>query len=231
MFFTRFLSSLFLGVLALPASAASATEQQLAAQLSILLNGQHHGSEDFPVVRSAKILTPADKLKRLCGQPVLTLAGNDTHLTGNRSVAARCGKERIYIQIAIQAQGSWWSTTGSLKAGSTLTLKDIQRHQGSLEHLPAGLIFTPGEIVGRVTTRNVAAGTPVTQNVLRREWLIRAGQEVDVIAVGDGFTVHVQGKALDNAAANEKLRVSLRSTRQVATGIVQAGGSVMIDVK
>lgn len=226
----RFLSAMLFGALTLSASATPPTAQQLTAQLSTLLNKQQPGGADFPVVRSVKILTPTDKLERLCARPVLALAGSDTRLTGNRSIAARCGTERAFIQIAVQAEGSWWSTVAPLKAGATLSLADIQRHQGSLDHLPVGLLFAPNEIVGRVTTRNIAAGAPVTENMLRKQWRVRAGQDVEVIAIGNGFTVRAQGKALDNAAINEKLRVSMR-TRQVTTGVVTAEGAILIDLK
>lgn len=230
MFSARFFSTLLFSVLTLPASASPITEQQLATQLSVLLNSQNPGSTDFPVVRSVKILTPADKLEHLCAQPTLALAGKDTRLTGNRSVTAQCGTKRTFIQIAIQAEGSWWSTQVPLKAGTALTLADLQRHHGALERLPVGLILTPDEIVGRVTTRNVAAGTPVTENMLREKWRVRAGDDVDVIAVGNGFRINTRGKALDNAAVNGKLRVSMR-TRQVITGVVTAEGAIIIDMK
>jgi len=230
MFFARFLIIMLVGGLVLPASAKLNAEQLLASQISAMLNSQNPGSADFPVIRSVKILTPADKIERLCAQPVLTLSGNDTHLTGNRSVRVQCGTERKFIQVAVQAEGTWWSIVNPLKAGATIAPTDIQSHHGSLEHQPAGLIFTPDEIVGRVTTRNVATGTPVTGNLLHKQWRIRAGQEVEVIAVGNGFRIHAQGKALDNAAVNEKLRVSMR-TRQVMSGIVTSDGTILVDVK
>lgn len=202
-------------------------EQRLSVRIDELLKKKQGAKQDANVVQLVKLLTPAHKLAAICADPQLSLAGNDSRLTGKRSVIARCGARRHYLQIEISAHGSWWLAKRDLPAGSTIGAGDIEAHTGSLDHQPAGIMFDINQIVGQTTTRALSTGNPILQNQLRQQWLLHAGQTVNIVAQGNGFLIRSQGKALTNAAVDDVLKVKTSNGRTIS-GKVGYDGQVDI---
>lgn len=210
--------------------AASAENDSLTAKITALVSSQNGIPADTSVLQTIKILTPPEQLDSLCPNPELSLAGNNTRLTGKRSVIAQCGNKRKFVQISVQAQGTWWSARHAIKPGVVIQSEDIESRTGSLERLPAGLIFNKEHIIGQTTTRSISPGNPVLQNQLRARWAIMSGQAVEVIATGPGFRIRAKGKALDNAALGESLRITMRSGK-IMTGVVSSEGKVDMNLE
>ncbi len=227
--FSRFLMLMLCLSAPLYASTHTAKDsgQLLRVKIEALLKKRSPESE---VVQSATLLTPAKQLMAICPNPVLSLAGNDPRLTGKRSVVAQCESRRFFIQIQVSARGTWWVAKNNLPAGSVVQPGDIEPHTGSVEHQPVGLIFNPDRIIGQTLTRAVTAGQPVRSNQLRQQWRLRAGQQVEIVATGEGFSVRSQGKALSNAAVNDTLKVQTRSG-QTVSGRVNAEGQIELSLQ
>lgn len=212
------------------AVAAQSANETLESQITAVVNAHNERPSDAAISRTIKILTPAEQLSGLCPNPELSLAGNNLRLTGNKSVVAQCGNKRKFIQITVQAQGTWWTTIRPIRPGTVIQAEDIQPRTGSLERLPAGLIFSQDNIIGQTTTRSINLGQPVVESQLRKGWAVVSGQEVDILATGEGFQIRVKGKALDSAAAGQPVRISTRSG-QIVTGLVAPNGKVNINLK
>ncbi|KGT90034.1 flagellar basal body P-ring biosynthesis protein FlgA [Enterobacter cancerogenus] len=217
---------LFLVALSAPAQASTAAEQRLQPKLDALLKLPDHQGE---IVRSATLLATSEQLAALCDAPVLSLAGKDSRLAGRRTLVARCGARKHFLAIRIHAQGRWWAARTSLPAGHVLQAGDIVAQRGDLAGQPAGLIFQQRDILGQRLIRDVEAGKPLLSQQLRQPRLLRAGQTVEVITLGEGFRVRSQGKALHHAAENDTLRVQMRNG-QTLSGLVSAGGLVVISL-
>lgn len=210
--------------------AAQLTDEQLKNQITALINGHHERPTDAAIVRTITLLTPAEQLNTLCADPELSIAGNNLRLTGNKSVIAQCGNKRKFIQISVQAQGTWWTAVRAIKPGTVVRPEDIAPRTGSLDRLPAGLIFSQDSIVGQTATRSINKGQPVVENQLRKGWTVVSGQEIDILASGEGFQIRVKGKALDSAAAGQPVRIATKSG-QIVTGTVAPDGKVNINLK
>ncbi len=61
--------------------------------------------------------------------------------------------------------------------------------------------------------------------MMRRTWIIKAGQSVQILAQGDGFNVTSEGKALNNAAIADNVRVRLASG-QIISGKATEQGTI-----
>lgn len=201
----------------------------LLSQITSAVTSNLKQSADYPIKQTVDILTAEQKLSELCPNPVITLSGNDQRLTGKRSVIAQCGTKRTFIQIAIQAEGTWWSAARAIKPGNMIQHDDIRPHTGSLDRLPADVVLSPQEIIGHVPTRLIIPGKPLTKNQLRKNWIIVSGQKVDVIAKGAGFQIHTSGKAMTNATEHDKLRVQT-ATGQILTGTATGAGQIVINM-
>ncbi|MEW5558728.1 flagellar basal body P-ring formation chaperone FlgA [Enterobacter asburiae] len=211
-----------------PAQASVPSAQSAEQRLLLKLNALFQPSDNQDTIaRTVELLATPQQVAALCDAPELSLTGNDSRLTGKRTVAARCGKRKFYLPVRVSAQGTWWVASQSLPGGAIVQHGDIEPHTGSLDGQPAGLVFSPDEIIGQRLTRAITAGKPVLQNQLRQQWRLRAGQTVDLVTSGDGFRIRGQGKALGNATVNDTLKVQT-ANGQIVSGKVAADGQVMI---
>lgn len=213
-------------VLFSPLTQAQEPQDTLTRQISALLNN----NPQSPVTSVVTILTPEKQLAELCESPQLSLAGSNMRISGNRSVIAQCGNLRKFIQIKIQANGRWWTASHALKAGSAITQADITAQSGSMDKLPGGVILREDGLVGQITTRAINVGQPFVDSHIRKRWAVIAGQEVDVLAIGDGFQIRTRGKAINNAALDETVRLKTNSG-QIINGKVTSEGNVGISLK
>lgn len=213
-----------------PNETPSTPDNPLIAQITALVNSQGGIATDAAVTRTIKILTPPEQLALLCSAPELSFAGNNSRLTGNKSVIAQCGSQRKFIQISVQAQGTWWAARKTIKPGSEIQAENIVSRTGSLDRLPAGLVFNKESIIGLTAARTITRGQPIVQTQLRRRWAIVSGQEVEITVTGPGFRIRAKGKALDNAAVGKPVRIAMRSG-QIMPGVASSEGKVDINLK
>ena len=199
-------------------------KQRLLLKLDTLI--QQPGSNG-EVVRTVALLATPAQLSAVCDNPELSLVGRDNRLTGKRTVLAQCGARRHFLPVRISAQGTWWVASQSLPGGAIVQRSDIEPVTGTLDHQPSGLIFNADAIIGQRLTRAIDAGKPLLENQLRQQWRLRAGQTVDLVTAGSGFRIRSQGKALNNAAVDDVLKVKTTGGRTVS-GKVAADGQVMI---
>lgn len=199
-------------------------KQRLMLKLDALIKQPETSSD---IVRTATLLATPAQLAAVCENPTLSLVGRDSRLTGKRTVLAQCGARRHFLPVRISAQGTWWVASQSLPGGAIVQRSDIEPVTGALDHQPSGLIFNADAIIGQRLTRAIDAGKPLLENQLRQQWRLRAGQTVDLVTTGSGFRIRSQGKALNNAAVDDVLKVKTAGGRTVS-GKVGADGQVMI---
>lgn len=207
-----------------PLQASKTAEARLLQQLDRLLTLPH---SEGAMTRSATLLATPQQIAALCDTPELHLAGKDARLAGRRTLIARCGARQHFLAIRIRVQGTWWMTRRPLQAGHIIQPADIVAQRGDIEGQPSSLMFDSGKILGQRLLRDIEAGKPLQPNLLRPQWLLRSGQTVEVITLGEGFRIRAQGKALNHAAAHDTLRVKMRNG-QTLSGTVAEDGRVIL---
>nr|WP_279078436.1 flagellar basal body P-ring formation chaperone FlgA [Hafnia alvei] len=146
---------------------------------------------------------------------------------GTVSVLAQCPQDKRYLQVEVQVTGEYPVAQSPLTRGQHISPADFKMTQGRLDKLPAGSIMEISQLDSAVLTRDLAAGQTVTASMIRRSWIIKAGQSVQILAQGDGFNVTSEGKALNNAAVADSVRVRLASG-QIITGKATEQGSITL---
>ncbi|CDL85302.1 flagellar basal body P-ring formation chaperone FlgA [Xenorhabdus szentirmaii] len=144
---------------------------------------------------------------------------------GNLSMPVNCGQQRRFIQVYVNVVGSYLVSKRAINRNAVVTEKDFQVKTGSLDKLPNDIIRNRKAIQNSIATRNIPAGQFITRSMIRRPWAIKAGQSVIVTVSGHQFQVRYEGKAINNAASFDNIRVRLNSG-QVITGEAQENGSV-----
>ncbi|MEG3112927.1 MULTISPECIES: flagellar basal body P-ring formation chaperone FlgA [unclassified Pantoea] len=203
--------------IALPAKAAD-----LSAQLNQFFKTRdpQHAVGMNVVVRTPQAQWPS------CDSPQFTLPGN-SRLWGNISVAANCDENRRYIQVQVQVSGQYLVAKRQLARGSSVTKEDFQLQTGRLDTLPARTLFDSASVADAVVLRDIQPGQPVSLSMLRQPWRVKAGQNVMVIASGDGFDASGEGKALNNATSAQWVRVRM-GNGQIVSGRVGDDGNILI---
>lgn len=201
-----------------------ALAQDLQSQLSTFFNQRLEGLSDEVVVqlRSPLAMWPS------CEQPMLSTPGN-ARLWGNLNVVARCCNEKRYLQVTVQATGNYVVAAGPIARGTMLNAQSVTLKRGRLDQLPPRTMLDINQAQDAVSLRDVAAGQALQLTMIRPAWRVKAGQRVQVIAKGDGFSVNSEGQALNNAAVAQNARVRM-SSGQVVSGEVNADGNVLINL-
>lgn len=163
-----------------------------------------------------------------CEQPQLSVAGN-AKLWGNVSVLARCGNEKRYLQVNVQATGNYVVAVLPITRGSRFTPASVALKRGRLDQLPPRTALEVSQVIEAVSLRDLIPGQPVQQTMIRQAWRVKAGQRVMVVANGDGFSANAEGQALNNAAVAQNVRVRMVSG-QVVSGVVAADGNILINL-
>jgi flagella basal body P-ring formation protein FlgA len=195
----------------------------------------HHQLNDFFVQRLAgfsdavmvNLRNPGAPMPQ-CDQPALSVMGNNK-LWGNQTVQAQCGNEKRYIQVFVEATGNYVVAAQPIVRGSTLEPGSVILKRGRLDQLPPRTMLDIKQAQDAVSMRDLAPGQPVQLSMLRQSWRVKAGQKVQVIASGDGFSANAEGQALNNAAVAQNARVRMPSG-QVVSGQVDSDGNILINL-
>lgn len=173
------------------------------------------------------VRTPSN-LYPSCEQPSFTVTGT-TKLWGNVNVLARCANEKRYLQVAVQATGNYVVAAVPVARGSVLQSNSVTLKRGRLDQLPPRTMLDINQAQNAVSLRDVAPGQAIQLSMLRQAWRVKAGQQVMVVANGEGFSINGEGKALNNAAVAQNARVRM-SSGQVVSGTVSADGNILINL-
>ncbi|MBB1199715.1 flagellar basal body P-ring formation protein FlgA [Enterobacteriaceae bacterium 89] len=210
--------------LALTLLSSQALAQDLSRQLNDFFSQRLVGFSDTVEVN---IRSNANLLPQ-CEQPALSVMSSNK-LWGNQTVLAQCGTEKRYIQVLVQATGNYVVASQPIARGSVLQQTSVELKRGRLDQLPPRTMLDINQAQDAVMLRDVAPGQPIQLSMLRQSWRVKAGQKVQVIASGEGFSVNGEGQALNNAAVAQNARVRMPSG-QVVSGQVDSDGNILINL-
>lgn len=151
-----------------------------------------------------------------------------TRAWGQVNVGVRCDSPvtwTAYAQAQVKVFGDYLVAARPLRAAQIVGHADVDLRAGELTALPDNVLNDPTQAIGHHTRFAVAAGAPLRATMLRMPDAVRQGRDVQVVSVGTGFRVSAEGRALNNAAPGEAVRVRMPNG-QIVNGIARADGSV-----
>lgn len=151
---------------------------------------------------------------------------------GRTRVGLRClsGPKRwnVYLPITVKVFGPALVASSALMAGTVLTEADLHEAEVDLAAENGAVLTDPEQAVGRTLTRMVSAGDALRDsNVRARQWFA-AGDTVRLVAIGAGFSVEGQGRAISVGLDGSRVRVRTESGR-IVTG--RATGEREVEVR
>jgi flagellar basal body P-ring formation protein FlgA len=167
-------------------------------------------------------LSPCEKLE--------TYTPPNVRAIGRTHIGVRCleaANWNILVPVRISVIGNYVTATRSLAPGQILQPGDLAIVSGDLANLPAGTVQDSTEAIGKLLRQPLAPGQALRANQLIAPLVVRRGQSVKVTSSGTGFSIKAEGKAANNAAEGELVRVRMQSGRTIS-GIAQADGSIIL---
>lgn len=163
-----------------------------------------------------------------CAAPQPFLPGQGQPRLGRVTVGVRCGDGKVrYLQARVTAYGHYWVAGQRIAAGTRITAAMLQARDGELDRLPATTVFDRTTAIGQVATRTLTEGSVLQTTQLRAPNLVHRRQPVTVEALGSGFRVTRQGKALQDGALGDTVRVRM-ADRSVLSGVVSGDDQVRV---
>ena len=157
-----------------------------------------------------------------------TFLPTETNVWGQISVGVQCTSPTpwtVYVPARVSVIDHYLVANQAIRAGQIISHDTIKTVQGDLTTQPANTLTSADQAVGHNAKYAIAAGNTLRSDMLRLPPVIRQGQQVRIIGKGEGFQVSNEGRAMNNAAEGEQVRVRLH-TGQVISGTARNDGTV-----
>jgi flagella basal body P-ring formation protein FlgA len=142
------------------------------------------------------------------------------HRWGHTRVGLRCvGGSRpwnVSLPVTVKVFAPALVSRGALPAGSVLAADNLQLAEVDWGGGRSPVQTRSDAVVGRTLARPLVAGQALrASDVKARQWFA-AGDTVQIIASGDGFSVTGEGQALSNGIEGQSARVRTSGGRMVS---------------
>lgn len=117
-----------------------------------------------------------------------------------------------------------------LLRGSILVATDLKLVEHDIARLRRGYMEDPAHAIGKALRRNIQRGQILTAQLVTTPLAIRKGNQVTIVANSNTIQVRMQGKALSNGAAGERIQVLNKSSKRRLEATVISPGLVKISM-
>jgi len=180
---------------------------------------------------SAKLLTlqaaPLDPRLRVaaCDRPLTGFLTDSSLLRPQTTVGVRCeGSVRwtIYTSVNVESQAPVLVARRALARNAEITAADFQLESRRVPGIISAYVTDASALTGQRLSRPVAAGEPLSLESLAPANLIHRGQQVVLLARSGTLEVRMQGIALADGRASDRIRVQNVSSQRVVEGVVRS---------
>lgn len=211
---------------------AAAEKQSLQA---IRASVEHYVRAEFRALGPISAVEVAQLDPRLtlasCEHPLTPFTPNGQRRLGNATIGVRCEGQRpwtLYVPVRIISSVNILTARRALTRGSLLTEQDLASVKRDAASLPYGYFTDPALVVGQQLKRSVRPGEVLSPAMIAPAPLVQRGQQVWISARSGSVNVSMQGEALADGAAGERIRVRNLSSNRVLEAEVVSGGLVQV---
>lgn len=165
-----------------------------------------------------------------CHEPLRTTIARYATAASNMTVQVQCPQPdgwTVRVPVQLQLFRSVLVTSRPLLRGDGLSGADVHAEERDVTRLGYGYIENLGQFAGRTLARNLARGSVLTPGALGGRRMVRAGDQVQMLARLGGIEVRATGVALGSGDNGARLRVRNESSGKVVDAMVSAPGEVL----
>lgn len=93
---------------------------------------------------------------------------NNSRLWGNVNVLARCGNDKRYLQVNVQATGNYVVAAMPIARGGKLEAGNVKLKRGRLDTLPPRTVLDINQLVDAISLRDLSPDQPIQLTQFRR---------------------------------------------------------------
>ena len=189
-------------------------------------------AQEFP----GKVTVTTERLDRrllleACDKPLTAYDSPNGLRAGRNAVGVRCDGSKpwkIYVSVNIATLETVVVAAGAIARGQLLTASDLKTEMRDTSRIHKAYYTDAKSLLGLKAKRSIAAGRLLDPNIVQRRQLVRRGAAVQILASQGPLQVRMKGKALENGARGDRVRVrNLASGREI-TGEVVASGLIQV---
>ncbi len=176
---------------------------------------------------------PLDSRLRLaaCAAPLETHAipprGNQSRVLARVS-CTQGTPWTLHVPVDIRRTHSVLVLRRAVARGETLGAADVDSQTRELPGMSSPYVMRVEDLGGRLAKRALPAGSLLSADALTAALLIHRGQEVTLTAASNGFEVRAPGRALADAAAQQRVRVQNLLSLKIVEGVADSAGVVRV---
>ncbi|BAC24183.1 flgA [Wigglesworthia glossinidia endosymbiont of Glossina brevipalpis] len=204
--------------------AISEDLNSFVSKIEKFLNIQHENIIFYKV----NLIFPKN-LDKLCSNPKFILT-NYTKFYGILNIKAECNGKEHLLKIFVKSYTEYYVASKLIRSGTIISEKDIKIVYGNTKNIPQNIILSNQKISGKISTISIGIGQPITTSMLKSPWIIRQGDKVPVIFVGNGFTIKCFGISIRNYTIEDIVKVKLPSGK-IFQGVLNKNEALVFYIK
>lgn len=147
--------------------------------------------------------------------------GNYEALISHRGNQAKIrGRASVSVPVVVASR--------TLRRDHIVEPGDLELRNVSIAQVPADAFALPEDAVGMAVRRSLVAGRPVSENDVGAPVVLRKNEAIEIVYQRKGMTLSARGRALDEGAVGDAVRVVTDGQEQVVVGEVAGPGLVTI---
>ncbi len=215
------------------AVAGSFQSHQSIHQAAVTFLRGHVASQDSQRVeiKTGK-LDSRLKLKK-CTNRLQAFLPKGSREVGKTTVGVKCVGSKpwsLHVPVTISIYKKVLVAARTLQKGSILVDADIKLAVHDTAGLSYGYFEDERIGVGMKIKRRALAGAVLTPSMLKKPQVVSRGQKVAIMAQSGRMEVRMMGKALDNGAIGDRIKVMNIKSRQKLEGIIISSAEVRVEI-
>jgi flagella basal body P-ring formation protein FlgA len=217
-------------------AAGGAAAQDYQAPDRIMEAARAEAQKRLPTLAGNQRLLagPVDGRLRLanCPQALDARIATGAGPTDRAMVEVRCTAGtgwRVFVPVRIAGTHKAVVLKRSVVLGETLKPEDLSVIEADPAQLPLGYFDDPQVVAGLTMSRSMAAGLVLSNQSLKLPTAIVRGQQVTLLAGGEGLNVRMAGRAMSDGYINQRIKVQNNSSGKVLEGIARSDHLVEIN--
>lgn len=133
-------------------------------------------------------------------------------------------KQTVEIQISVDIERQLPVASERIMNGSIIVERDIEMRWISVPHDRGQLVSEPEDLIGKTIRRTVVPGQPIRYADISSDFLIEAGDQVQLIFENQGIQIQIVVEARQSGAQDEEISFYSNETRRKYQGKISGPG-------
>ncbi|MDE1461057.1 flagellar basal body P-ring formation chaperone FlgA [Spartinivicinus poritis] len=183
---------------------------------------QQLGSGRYEIHISA--IDPRLKLQPCANKLTIEPSQRRQHLIGRATHKIKCLQSpywSLYVATQVKLYRQVIAASRTLQKGHVITSNDLIQLEQDISKLRGSYFPEPSKLLGKVVTRQIKMGQPITQNHITQALAIKKGTQVAIHANTSNFSVLAKGIALSDGKPGQLIKVRNIRSKRVIQAVVK----------